>query len=154
MVAATMTHPMIGDNDPGIWVDRMLEFGTYQHSVLDLAGIAHGLVAILPFAIGIAVALAVGVGSMGRAHLARGARWAPAAIVAWALCATVLPRPLQLPSGGALTLIAAASLIGLLAVALAALPPPRSSPVRSAQDEEHHAAAPRALEVQAAQRSS
>jgi hypothetical protein len=121
--------------------------------VLDLAGIAHGLVAILPFAIGIAVALALGVSSLGRAHLARGARWAPAVIAAWALCATVLPRPLQMPSEGALMLIAAAGLIGLLAVALVALPL-RRAPVRSAQDEEHHAATPRALEVQAAQRSS
>jgi hypothetical protein len=153
MVTATMTQPMIGVNDPGIWVDRIVRFGAYQHSVLDLAGIAHGLVAILPFAIGIAVALALGVSSLGRAHLARCARWAPAVIVAWALCATVLPRPLQMPSEGALTLIAVAGLIGLLAVALVALPL-RRAPVRSAQDEEHHAATPRALEVQAAQRSS
>ena len=153
MVVATMTQPMIGVNDPGIWVDRILEFGSYQHSVLDLAGIAHGLVAMLPFAVGITVALALGVGSLGRAHLARGARWAPAAIAAWALAAIVLPRPLQLPSDGALTLIAAAGVIGLLAVALVALPLRRAS-VGSTQDEEHHAATPRALEVQAAQRSS
>jgi hypothetical protein len=154
MVTATMSQPMIGVNDPGVWVDTMLEYGRFQHSVLDLAGVAHGLVAILPFAVGIAVAFGLGVSSMGRAHLARGARWAPLAIVAWALCATVLPRPLQVPSDGALTLIAVAGLIGLIAVALAALPPPRRSPVPSAQDEEHHAASPRALEVQAAQRSS
>jgi hypothetical protein len=153
MVTATMSQPMIGVNDPGIWVDTMLDFGSFQHSVLDLAGIAHGLVAILPFAVGITVALGLGVSALGRAHLARGARWAPLAIAAWALCAIVLPRPLQMPSDGALTLIAAAGLVGLLAVALAALPP-RRLPVRSAQDEEHHPAAPRALEVQAAQRSS
>jgi hypothetical protein len=151
MVTATMSHPMIGVNDPGVWVDRMLELGSYQHSVLDLAGVSHGLVAILPFAIGIALALALGVGSLGRAHLARGARWAPAAIVCWALCATLLPRPLQMPSDGALTLIAAAGMIALLAVALVASPL-RRSPQPSAQDEEHHAVAPRALEVQAAQR--
>jgi hypothetical protein len=151
MVTATMTQPMIGVNDPGIWVGRMLEFGVYQHSVLDLAGIAHGLVAILPFAIGIALALALGVSSLGRAHLARGTRWAAAAVAAWALCATVLPRPLQLPTGGALMLIMAAGLIALLAVALVALPL-RRAPLPSAQDEEHHAAAHRALEVQAAQR--
>ena len=151
MVTATMTHPMIGANDPGIWVDRILQYGVYQHSVLDLAGIAHGLVAILPFAIGIAVALALGVSSLGRAHLARGAHWAPPAIAAWALGATLLPRPLQLPSAGALTLIATAGTIALLAVALVALPLRRSAP-SSAQDEEHHAASPRALEVQAAQR--
>lgn len=153
MVTATMSVPMIGVNDPGVWVNRMFRFDTFQHSVLDLAGVAHGLVAILPFAIGIVVALALGVGSLGRAHLARGARWAAPAVAAWALCTTLLPRPGQLPSEGGLTLIAAAGLIGLVAVGLVALAP-RRAPARSAQDEEHHAAAPRSLDVQPAQRSS
>jgi len=152
MVTATMSYPMIGVNDPGEWVRRLTNFGVYQHSVLDLLGIAHGAVAIIPFAVGIALALALGLSSLTRAELARGARWAPVAVAAWALCATVLPRPLQLPSGAAMALIAIAGLIGLLAVLLAARPL-RRSPVASAQDEEHHAAAPRALEVQAAQRS-
>jgi tellurite resistance protein TehA-like permease len=89
---------------------------------------------------------------MGRAHLARGARWAPAAVAAWALCATVLPRPLEIPSDGAITLITVAGLIALLAVALVLLPL-RRWPL-SAQEEEHHAATPRSLEVQPAQRSS
>lgn len=154
MVAATMSYPMIGLNDPGVWVDRMVEQGAFQHSVLDLAGVAHGLVAIAPFAIGIAAALALGVGSLGRAHLAHGARWAPAAIAAWALCATLLSRPLQLASDGALMLIAAAGLLALLAVALVVLVAlPLRHSAASAQDEEHHAATPRALEVQTAQRS-
>ncbi len=154
MVIATMSHPMIGVNDPGVWIDRMLEERAFQHSVLDLAGVAHGLVAILPFAIGIAVALAVGVSSLGRAELARGARWAPAAIVAWALAATLLPRPGALPSDGALTLVAVAGLVALLAVAVVALPLRRTRPAGSAQDEEHDRPAPRALEVQASQRTS
>ncbi len=153
MVTATMSYPMIGVNDPGEWVRRMFDFGQYQHSVLDLAGIAHGAVSIVPFAIGIAVALALGLRSLSRAELARGARWAPAAVGAWALCATVLPRPLQVPSAAAMALIVAAGLIGLLAVALVALPLRRAAPTPSAQDEEHHAAKPRTLEFQAVQRS-
>ncbi|MFP5361410.1 MAG: hypothetical protein ACLGI5_01620 [Thermoleophilia bacterium] len=155
MVAATISYPMIGTNDPGVWVQR-IEAGNMQHTVLDLAGIAHGLVSILPFAIGIAVALALGVASLGRAHLARGARWAPPAVAAWALGTTALPAvvapPLQAPSDGALTLITGAGLLALVAVTLVALPLRRAAP-SSAQDEEHHAAAPRALEVQSAQRS-
>ncbi len=151
MVAATMSHPMIGINDPGVWVERMQQ-GVFQHSVLDLAGVAHGFVAILPFVIGVVIALALGVSSLGRAELARGARWAPAAVVGWALGATLLSRPTALPSEGALALIAVAGLIALLAVALAALPLRRVAR-RSAQDEEHDRAAPRALEVQASQRT-
>ena len=154
MVAATMSHPMIGINDPGVWIDRMLDEGVFQHSVLDLAGVAHGLVAIAPFAIGVAIALALGLSSLGRAELARGARWTPVAIVGWALAATLLPRPTALPSEGALTLIAAAGLVALVAVALVALPLRRSALAGSAQEEEHDRAAPRALEVQASQRTS
>ena len=150
MVAATMSHPMIGVNDPGAWVER-IGSGLFQHSVLAFAGVAHGLVAVLPFAIGIAVALALGVSALGP-DLARGARWAVAAVVAWALAATLLPRPLQLPSAGALLLIAAAGLAGLLAVALAALPLRRVA-TGSAQDEEHDRASPRTLEVQPSQRT-
>jgi hypothetical protein len=153
MTTATMSYPMIGVNDPGEWVRRLFDYGQYQHSVLDLVGIAHGPVAIAPFAIGVALALAVGVSSLGRAELARGARWAPPVVAAWALCATVLPRPLQLPSDGALYLIAGAGLIALLAVALVALPLRREPRRRSAQDEAHERAVPRAFEVQPAQRA-
>jgi hypothetical protein len=155
MLTATMSYPMIGVNDPGEWVRRMFDAGLFQHSVLDLAGIAHGAVAIAPFAIGVAAALALGVSSLGRADLARGARFAAPAVAAWALCATLLPRPLQLPTDAALALIAVAGLIGLLAVALVALPLRRSTAAPpSAQDEEHDRAAPRALDVQPAQRSA
>jgi hypothetical protein len=149
MVTATMSYPMIGVNDPGVWVQRMVD-GVYQHSVLDLAGVAHGLEAIAPFAIGIALAVALGVSSLGRAELARGARWAPPVVAAWALSATVLPRPLQLPSDGAMYLIAGAGLIALFAVALVALPL-RRAPRRSAQDEAHERAVPRTFEVQSPQ---
>lgn len=152
MVSATISHPMIGVDDPGAWVTR-IEAGVFQHSVLDLAGVAHGLVAIAPFAIGIAIALALGVSSLGRVELARGARWAAVAVVAWALAATLLPRPLQLPSDGALLLNAVAGLTGLLAIALVALPLWHAA-TRSEQDEEHDRSAPRALEVQASQRAS
>jgi hypothetical protein len=150
MVAATMSYPMIGTEDPGEWVRRMLDGGVFQHSVLDLAGVAHGVTSILPFVGLVAIALALGVSSLGRAHLALGAGRARAAIAAWALCAIVLPRPLALPSGGALTLIAAAAVVGLAAVACATISARRYP---SAQQEEHRSGAPLALEVQPAQRS-
>lgn len=153
MIAATMSHPMIGVNDPGVWVER-IGSGVFQHSILDLAGIAHGLVAIAPFAIGVVIALALGVSSLGRAELARGARWAPIAVAAWALAATLLPRPTALPTDGALLLIAVAGLLGLFAVALAALPLRRTGRAGSAQDEEHDRSARRPLDVQTSQRTS
>lgn len=151
MVAATISYPMIGTDDPGEWVRRMLDAGLFQHSLLDLAGVAHGVTSILPFVVLVAIALALGVSSLGRAHRALGAGRARAAIVAWALCAIVLPRPLELPSGGALLLIAAAAVVGLVAVSCATISARRDP---SAQQEEHRSAAPLALEVQPAQRSA
>ena len=75
MVAATMSYPMIGVQDPGEWVRRMLRPGIFQHSVLDLAGIAHGARRRSCRSSSlVAVALALGVSSLGRAHLALGAR--------------------------------------------------------------------------------
>jgi hypothetical protein len=150
MVTATMSSPMIGVDDPGIWVDRMVRFGSFQHTLLDLAGIAHGLVSIAPFPIAIAIALALGVGSVGRAELARGAGWVPAAVIAWALAATLLTRPLQRPSEGALALIATASVAAVFAVVLVTLPSRRKG-TGSTQDEEHDRAAPRAFELQASE---
>jgi len=149
MVAATISYPMIGTQDPGEWVRRMFDSGIYQHSVLDLAGIAHGLVSILPFVAFVAIALGIGVSSLGSAQLAAGARRAPVAIAAWAVCAIVLPRPGKLPSDGALILIATASVIALAAVAATSMLARRKP---SAKQEQHRSAAPLALEVQPAQR--
>ena len=149
MVVATMSYPMIGVDDAGEWVRRMLDLGVFQHSVLDLAGIAHGFVSILPFALLVAVALGLGVATLGR-HVARGSRRVPATIGIWALCAIALPRPGQLPSDEALVLIAATAALGLLVAGAARLVAGRSP---SAQHEAHHAAAPLAFETQPAQRA-
>ena len=160
MALATISYPMIGVNDPGEWVRRLFEFGTFQHSVLDLTGIAHGLPAILPFLLIVAIAIGLGVRTLGSAQLALGARRVPLAVGGWALCAVALPQPGELPSGGALALVAASMAIALLAVGAAVLVGSRSrSASRSAgrgvsgQAEEHHAGAQLALEVQTAQRS-
>lgn len=150
MVAATMSYPMIGTQDPGEWVRRLVDWGYYQHSVLDLLGVAHGLASILPFALLVGLALGLGVSSLGRAHLAIGARQALVAIGVWAVCAVALQRLGEVPSGGALVLIATASLVGLLAVASTTMTVRRD---RSAEPEEHRPSAPLALEVQSAQRS-
>jgi hypothetical protein len=149
MATATMSYPMIGTSDPGEWVRRFVDYGLYQHSVLDLVGVAHGLASILPFALLVGIALGLGVSSLGRAHLAVGARNAAAAVGIWALCAIVLPRLGSVPSQGAMILIAIASAIALAAVAAVAMTARRDP---SAKHEEHRSAAPLALEVQSAQR--
>jgi hypothetical protein len=144
MEVATMSYPMISTDDPGEWVRRIVDHRVYQHSVLDLAGIAHGIVAILPFALFVAAAFAVGLSSLGRAHLALGTRRAASAVGLWAVCAIVLPRVGEVPSQGALILIAVAAVIGLAAVVTVRCAP-------SAKQEEHLPSAPLTPEAQAAQ---
>ncbi|MEA2154962.1 MAG: hypothetical protein QOE11_1102 [Solirubrobacteraceae bacterium] len=150
MVTATMSYPMIGDQDAGAFVRRMVDFGAYEHSVLDLAGIAHGLVAILPFVALTALALGLGVATLGRSRVTRGAKWVPVTLAAWALAAIALPHRGALPSDGALELVAAACVVALSGVGGTLLVARRRP---SAQHEAHHpATGPLALETQAAQR--
>ena len=151
MVAATMSYPMIGVNDAGEWVRRLLQYRGFQHTVLDLAGIAHGAAAILPFAVLVAIALVLGVRTLGREQLSLGARYAPSAVLIWAVCATVLPRPLRLPTQEAVLLTAIAGLVGLLAVKIVVMSGRGGE--RSPQEEEHPTAARVALEVKTAQRT-
>jgi hypothetical protein len=166
MVAATMSHPMIGDDNFGEWVWRIADLHLFQHTLLDVTGIAHGWPAILPFAVGAFAAFALGVRGLGAAQLARGARWAPAALAGWGLAAAVLPKPLgwapcteriqvctttsaATGNGRELALILVAAGAGLLAVALVAL----AARVRrgSAQEHDAHAGAALVLEPQATQ---
>jgi hypothetical protein len=149
MVAATMSYAMIGGNDVGEWVRRIVEIGIYQHSVLDFVGIAHGLPSILPFVVLVAVALGLGVATLGP-RLAVGARAVPPTIALWAVGTIVLPRPLHLPSREAVALTVFAAIAGLLAVAGARRAAGRGA---SVQHEAHHASAPLTLEAQPAQRS-
>ena len=144
MVAATMTYPMIGTQDPGEWVRRLVDWGWYQHSVLDLVGVAHGFASIAPFALLVGLALGLGVSSLGRAHLAIGASRAVVAIGVWAACAIVLPRLGSVPSEGAFILIATASIVGLLAVACTTLTVRRDP---SPKPEEHRPGTPLAVKA-------
>lgn len=123
MVTATMSFPLIDHNDVGEWVTRLFDTGSFQHSLLDLAGSGLGLAAILPFAVGIALALWLGVATLGSRHLARGTRMVPPVIAAWVLCAVVLPKPLHTPSPEALMLILASAAVAVLAVGLAWISP-------------------------------
>jgi hypothetical protein len=105
-------------------------------------------VAILPFAVLVAVALWLGVSSLG-SHVVVGAQAVPATVGVWALCALLLPRPLQLPSLEAVMLIVVAATAALVAVAGVRR---RGGRGASAQHETHHAAASLTLEAQPAQR--
>ncbi|MDX6691340.1 MAG: hypothetical protein QOG15_2797 [Solirubrobacteraceae bacterium] len=130
MAAATMSFPLIDHNDAGEWVRRLFETGHFQHSLLDAAGSGLGLAAILPFAAGVALALGLGVATLGRRELARGTRMVPFAIGAWVLCAVVLPRPAHLPSSGAVVLVLAAAAVASVAVGVVRFGPAVSRPAR------------------------
>ncbi|MCW3065798.1 MAG: hypothetical protein JWN32_2970 [Solirubrobacterales bacterium] len=94
MTVATISYPMIGGDDPGEWAHRLVDWHLYQHTLLDITGVAHGIAAIVPFVVLVALALGLGVRTLAARHLVRGLRWAGVALVAWAAAAAILPNPL------------------------------------------------------------
>ena len=148
MITATMSYPMIATQDPGEWIRGMFDNGLFQYTLMNVFA-EQSMLTILPFVLLAGAALGLGVSTLGRAHLAIGARWAPAAIGAWVLCAVVVPHPLSLPSGEMMILIVGAAAIALAVVAGTAR---RAGRDPSAEHEEHRSPAPMALEVQSAQR--
>jgi hypothetical protein len=151
MTAATMAYPITSGNDPGEWLRRLFDDHSFEHSVLDLAGMAHGLPAILPFAGGVALALYFGVRPLGRRQLSTGARHASVAVAIWLAATIVLPKPLRLPSAEAVLLTSMAAAIGLIATAVPRLGGPTRG--RTTRPDEPPASAPIALDAQAAQQT-
>jgi hypothetical protein len=94
MTIATITHPMISTDRPGDWWHRLADLGVLQHTLFDVTGIAHGNATLVPVVVLIAAGLALGVSTLGAAHLARGWGWGAAALGGWFAAAAVLPGPL------------------------------------------------------------
>lgn len=119
MLAATATWPLIGTDDTGRWADQILG-GDLRDTTLTLfAGAGHGWLALLPFAVPVAIAvvlstLATTLPAIGAREARRGA----AAVLAWLAVAVVVPRAWHTPDRAAIALDACAG--GLAVVALLA----------------------------------
>jgi len=89
MVAAAATFPLIGDNGPGTWANRIAK-GNLEHTVLSVLGVASGWVAAIPLLLALAGAVALAVAATPRLPLGS-ARPAALALAGWVVIATFGP---------------------------------------------------------------
>ncbi|MGI8632530.1 MAG: hypothetical protein ACR2NA_08305 [Solirubrobacterales bacterium] len=90
MVLATITHPLIGDRDTGLWATRVTQ-GNFEHTILTAMGLGNGWLAITPYIAGIAATIVFA--ALGTGRLALGdLRPAVAVTVAWACFSALGPE--------------------------------------------------------------
>ena len=80
MTVATSAEPLLSNDDTHHWIARIAD-GNFAATVLSLAGIGHGWLAILPFFLFVLIAAAAAVPRFGLAR--RDLAMAAAAVVAW-----------------------------------------------------------------------
>ena len=102
MVAATMSYPMIGTQDPGEWVRRLVRLGLLSSTACSTSpGSRTASSSILPFALLVGLALGLGVSSLGRAAARASARGGRRSRSASGRCARSCSRgPLRAAVGG------------------------------------------------------
>jgi hypothetical protein len=123
MAAATVTLPMIGNGDTGIWV-HLIDVGNFEQTVASALGTDNGWLALSPFLVALGAALALAVSATPRLAFSRDATLAAGAVIAWAVVAKFAPRFPAIETGGdhdVFPLIAIAAASSLLAVAIAVL---------------------------------
>lgn len=130
MAVATITLPLIGNGDTGIWV-HVLSTGHFEHTVMTALGAGNGWGAIWPFACAIAASLALAVYSSAPWRPWHDSAVAALAVIGWALFTEIAPlSPVSDSAPGhdfsPLAMTAAAVGIAAILIGLAATRPPRS----------------------------
>ena len=121
MATATITLPLIGNDDIGYWAE-IVGLGTFEHTILSVAGLDNGWLAVTPFALALlAAAVLAGRATGPVAWRSRERLFAAGAVLGWAVLAVALPeyrgRDLGPESHTVVPLIGAAAAAGLLALA-------------------------------------
>jgi hypothetical protein len=119
MAVATSAEPLLSNDDTHHWIARIAD-GNFTATVLSLAGIGHGWLAIIPFYALLLVALAAAVVATPLPIRRRDAWTAVAALVAWVVVEHGAPALLQVDRlvHESFGLLAAVALVGALAWAL------------------------------------
>ena len=122
MATATMTLPLIGNDDIGYW-GRIVELGNFEHTIASVAGLDNGWPALSPFLLALLASAVLAARATGPVEWRPRERLAAVAIVlGWAVLAVALPeyrgRDLGVDSHPVVPLIGAAAAAGLAAVAV------------------------------------
>ena len=122
MATATMTLPLIGNDDIGYWA-QIVEMASFEHTLLSVAGLDNNWIALAPFLLLLLGAGLLAVRATGPVEWRSRERIAAVGIVlGWAVLAVALPeyrgRDLGPESHTVIPLVAAAAAAGILAVAV------------------------------------
>jgi hypothetical protein len=132
LVTATATLPLLPDDDTSRWAS-LARHGEFQDTVASFGGAAHGWLVVLPFLIPVVAAFSLGVLATPRLTIERRDAWiALSLLLAWGLCASIVPRIGYAPGSGAIVLIGCAAGIGALSVAASVLAARRLTSVDAA----------------------
>lgn len=129
MTAATVTMPMIGNGDVGIWADT-LRLGNFEHTIATAFGAGNGWWSLTPYLLALGLALALAVYASLPLRVSRDAGMAAAAVCVWFLVVELAPySPVNqtAPSHDFTPLAVAgvgAALVAILAATLAERVPP------------------------------
>jgi hypothetical protein len=119
MLAASMTFPLLGENGTGTWA-RDIGDGILEHTVLTVLGVHSGWLAALPVLAAVAAAVAVAAKATPRTRLPD-VRLAVGAIITWTALSAVGPTVAGDPNTPLSRSTPALALIGVSAVAAAAI---------------------------------
>ena len=122
MATATVTLPLMGNDDIGYW-GHIVELESFEHTVLSVAGLDNGWLALLPFVAALLGAAVLAARATGPVEWRSRERLAAVGVVLlWAVLAVALPeirgRDLGPDSHPVIPLIAAAAVAGLVAIAV------------------------------------
>jgi hypothetical protein len=123
IVAATITLPLIGNDDIGAWT-HLIRVGVFEHTFVSVLGGDNSWPAIAPVLVAIGAAVVLGLSATPRLPAIREGPWPVAVVLSWALAAALLSRPLsgsEASSSDAVLLIAAAAGISLFALLVTAV---------------------------------
>jgi hypothetical protein len=146
MVTATLTFPLIGNDDVGFWA-KLVKAANFENTVATPLGAGHGWGGIAPVLIAIVLAAGLAAVATGRLpHVAGDARLAALAVAGWGVAAATLPWVLGARSavggdGNAAALIGTFTGAGLAVVGAVALTR-RLRASAGGHVEHHHIAAP------------
>ena len=122
MATATATLPLIGNDDIGYWW-HIVEIETFEHTVLSIAGLDNGWLALSPFIAALLAAAVLAARATPPVNWRSRERLVAAGVVlAWAVLAVALPeyrgRDLGPDSHSVIPLVVAAAAAGLIALAV------------------------------------
>jgi hypothetical protein len=122
MAVATSAEPLLQNDDTHHWIARIVD-GNFTATVVSLAGVGHGWIAILPFFLLVLVAVVATVAVTPLRVTARDLWLAAAALVAWVVVLHGAPALLQVDrlTGESWGVLAAAALVAGLASGLVRL---------------------------------